>query len=342
MKVKKKFMKKKIYFSKLYDDEMLNIKKDFYLENNFNLNKVKRINYLYKKQPKRKNCQNCEYKIGSTDFSSFGVDYIICKNCNHLNGKFENTLEFAYNLYRGEKSKLYSLNYEKNYRRRVFKIYQPKVKFLKKVLKKDFTLTDIGSGAGHFLKALEIEKVKSIGFETSKYLVKLSKMFLKTNTVKLIEFNEICKIIENVETNCISLIGVLEHLCDPNLAIKSFKKSKAEYLYISVPLFSLSSILEHANPNVYPRQLGGSHTHLYTKKSLDFLIKKFNLSILGEWWFGTDIADLHRILTNGFSNKNSTYFYKFFNLYFTKYLNDFQKILDNNKICSEVHLVIKK
>lgn len=335
-------MKKIIYFSKSYDNEMLEIKKDFYLKNDYNFKKIKKINNLYKKEPKRKNCQNCEKKIGLKDFSSFEIDYIICKNCSHLNGKYENSDRFAYNLYRGEKSKLYSLNYEKDYERRVDKIYQPKVKFLKKVLKKKFTLTDICSGAGHFLKALELDKVKSTGYETSKHLVKLSKNFLKINNINLIKFNKIYETIENSKTTCISLIGVLEHLCDPNLAIRSFKKSKAKYLYISVPLFSFSSILEHANPKIYPRQLGGSHTHLYTKQSLDFLLRKYNLSILGEWWFGTDIADLHRILLSSSSKKNSKFFYKFFNLFFTDYMNDFQKVLDKNKVCSEVHLVIKK
>ena len=171
--------------------------------------------------------------------------------------------------------------------------------------------------------------------------LRLQKIF-KKNEIKLINFHDINKIIENSNTNCISLIGVLEHLTDPNAAIKSFKKSKSKYLYISVPLFSFSSFLEHANPSIFPRQLGGGHTHLYTKKSLNYLFKKFNLSIKGEWWFGTDFADLHRSLTNNFSNKNSKFFETNFQFFFSNYINQFQNILDRNKVCSEVHMLVKK
>ena len=334
-------MKKFVRFSKPYDDKMFKIKKDFYSNNQKNLLSIIKINNIYKNQPKRKKCQNCEKKIEQKDFSSFGIDYIICKNCSHLNGKYKNSEKFAYELYTGNQSKLYSLNYARDYNIRANKIYRPKVKFLKKIIK-NFTLTDIGSGAGHFLKALELEKVKSYGYETSQHLVKLSKRFLKRNQVRLTEFNNIYEIIKNCKTTCTSLIGVLEHLSDPNLAIQCFKKSKSKYLYISVPLFSLSTFLEHASPKIYPRHLGGSHTHLYTKKSLYFMIKKFNLSVAGEWWFGTDIADMHRILTNSFDSKNSILFKNFFDYFFTNYINEFQNILDRNKICSEVHMLIKK
>lgn len=336
-------MKKLIHFSKPYNKNMFKIKQNFYFNNKQNLNSILKINNIYKKQKKRKKCQNCEKKLNRKDFTSFGIDYIICKNCTHLNGKNENSKKFAYELYSGEKSKLYSINYSKDFKNRVKNIYRPKVKFLKKAInKKNFTLTDIGSGAGHFIKALELENVKSYGYETSKHLVKISKKFTKKNKISLIEFSKIYEIIENCDSTCISLIGVLEHLSDPNFAIKCFKKSKSKFLYISVPLFSFSTFLEHANPSIYPRQLGGSHTHLYTKKSLTFLLKKFNLSLVGEWWFGTDFADLHRVLLNNFSKKNSVFFKKHFNFFFSDYINKFQEVLDKNKICSEVHLIVKK
>jgi 2-polyprenyl-3-methyl-5-hydroxy-6-metoxy-1,4-benzoquinol methylase len=335
-------MKKIVIYSKSYDSKMFKIKKDFYLNNKKNLQSIININNIYKRQTKRDNCQNCEKKINSKDFSSFGIDYIICKKCLHLNGKYQNSNKFAYELYKGEKSKFYSLNYIKDFKGRVESIYRPKVKFLKKIIKDKFTLTDIGSGAGHFLKALEIENIKSSGYETSNHLVKIAKKFIKKNKIELMDFHKINKIIENNKSDCISLIGVLEHLSDPNLAIKSFKESKSKYLYISVPLFSFTTFLEHANPKVFPRQLGGGHTHLYTKKSLYYLFKKYKLNIIGEWWFGTDMPDLYRTLTNNFSSKNSKFFETNFHSFFSNYINEFQHILDKNKVCSEVHIVVKK
>ena len=113
-------------------------------------------------------------------------------------------------------------------------------------------------------------------------------------------------------------------------------------LFVQGPLFSFSSFLEHANPKIFPRHLGGDHTHLYTKESLNYLFKKNRLTIIGEWWFGTDFADLHRTMSNNFSVKNSNFFQDCFQKFFSNYINDFQNILDKNKICSEVHMVVSK
>ena len=335
-------MKKVVKFSKQYDTDMFMIKKNFYLNNDKNLLKKLEMNKRYKKQKKRNKCQNCEKKIKINDFQSFSIDYTICRNCSHLNGKYQNSFKFAYELYKGESSKIYSLNYIRDFKKRVQSIYRPKVKFLKQVIKKNFSITDIGSGGGHFLKACELEKIRATGFETSDHLVKVAKKFIKKNKIQNIVFEDINQIIEKNESDCISLIGVLEHLIDPNLAIKSFRQSKSNYLYLSVPLFSFSSFLEHANPNVFPRQLGGDHTHLYTKDSLNYLFKKNKLKIIGEWWFGTDFADLHRTLVNNFSSKSSNFFQMQFQKFFSNHINDFQKILDKNQICSEVHMVVKK
>jgi hypothetical protein len=129
-------MKKITFYGKVYDENFFRIKKNFYLNNKKNLNSITKINSNYKAQTKRKKCQNCEKKIEKIDFLSFGVGYIICKNCSHLNGKYENSKKFAYQLYSGGNSKRYSLNYAKDYNTRVQKIYRPKVKFLKKIIKK--------------------------------------------------------------------------------------------------------------------------------------------------------------------------------------------------------------
>ena len=50
---------------------------------------------------------------------------------------------------------------------------------MKSVLKKNINLIDLGSGGGHFLKALETEKIKGVGFETNEILINLAKKKLK-------------------------------------------------------------------------------------------------------------------------------------------------------------------
>ena len=335
-------MKKIVKFSKPYDNEIFKIKKDFYENNLSNLKSIIKINKIYKSQKLRKYCQNCNYRISKKDFISYKISYSLCKKCTHLNGIYEITNDFAYKLYKGSKSKLYSLNYIKDYNLRVKKIYIPKVNFLKEVLKEEISILDIGSGGGHFVKACEKKNILATGYESSKHLVDLSKKFLKKNKMNLIDMNDLDKIILKNKYDCVSLIGVLEHLQNPNKILNSFVKSQSKYLYFSVPLFSFSTFIEHSNQDIFPRQLGGGHTHLYTKESIYYQARKKNLKIIGEWWFGTDFADLYRTLINKFSINSSMLFKEKFDHFFLKHINEFQKVLDKNKSPSEVHIVLKK
>ena len=138
------------------------------------------------------------------------------------------------------------------------------------------------------------------------------------------------------------MIGVLEHLVEPNLILDAFKKSKIKYLYISVPLFSLSTFIENSFKNIFPRQLSGGHTHLYTEKSLNFLANKYNLKIIGEYWFGTDIPDLFRSLVCSGNILNKKVYFNQLNHKFSRFVDELQSVLDKNKVCSEVHLIFKK
>ena len=110
-------------------------------------------------------------------------------------------------------------------------------------------------------------------------------------------------ILNDKNSNVLSMICVLAHLEEPNELIELYKKSNIKYLFFSVPLFSLSVFLENSFKNVSPRHLAASHTNLYTKESLDYLAKN-NLEIAGEWWFGADFPDLYRSLINSSTNHN--------------------------------------
>ena len=118
---------------------------------------------------------------------------------------------------------------------------------MKSVIKKNIQVLDIGCGGGHFLKALEMKKIIAQGFETSKILCNLGKSKLKKNKIYNSNFSDIYeKVLNNKDFNTVSLLEVLEHLTDPHSFLKAFRKSKAEYLYISVPTFSLSVFLENS------------------------------------------------------------------------------------------------
>lgn len=331
-----------IKFSKSYKS-LLKIKKNFYIDNTSNLKLVKKINQFYKKQTKRNNCKNCNTKLNKPIFKNFDIDYISCSRCGHLNGSYEDTNKFVEWLYSKDDGENYSYNYSKNFNLRVKNIYKPKVKFLKKVLKKKINLLDLGSGAGHFVRACEMLNINAMGLEPSKKLCLIGNKFLKKNKLIHKDMESMNNYIEKSETfNVISMISVLEHLQKPNHIIKSIIKSKIEYIYLCVPLFSFSVLIENSFKNVFPRHLAGAHTHLYTEKSLKFLAKKFDLEIIGEWWFGTDIADLYRSLLITSTNYNTKKYNFFLKKYLFNHLDEIQNILDKKKMCSEVHMVLKK
>ena len=92
-------MNKIIKYSKSYK-KIDEIKSDFTSLNSIFLNKVKKINKIYKKQPIRKNCKICNSTNLQSFIFSFGIEYRICKNCSHLNGKYQDTKKFANLVYK--------------------------------------------------------------------------------------------------------------------------------------------------------------------------------------------------------------------------------------------------
>ena len=276
-------------------------KESFFKENDRLLENVKKVNTFYLEQPKRKKCKTCSAPIKNSHLTIHSVPYSICVKCGHLNGLHEDTFEFSSQLYSENDGQDYAINYKNNYTERVEDIYKPKAEFLIECLKfidniEDFNVTDIGCGGGHFVKALEEYAISSVGFDTNKQLINLGNSMMNSNILEQINIDEINTYILNSKSKVLSLVGVLEHLNDPIGALEAFKKSASKYLYLQVPLFSFSALLESIHPTVFPRQLNAGHTHLYTESSIDFLCEKYELSKIGEWWFGTDMVDLFRHL----------------------------------------------
>ncbi len=331
----------KLKFSKSYNS-IFKIKKDFFNENKKNYLNIQKINKRYLKQPIRKNCKICNSKLPKKIFFQHLIDYSICKKCGHLNGLNQDTNKFTDWLYNQDTGKNYSYNYTRNFTKRFKEIYIPKAKFLKSVLKKNINLIDLGSGGGHFLKALETEKIKGLGFETNEILINLAKKKLKKNKISKFEMNKFKKSINDKQFNVLSMIAVLEHLNDPHEIMNLFIKSKLKYLYISIPLFSLSALIENSFKNIFPRHLGGAHTHLFTLNSINYFKRKYRLKSIGEWWFGTDIPDLFRSLHATSNSYDKKHYSKFLNKYLFSSINELQNVLDKKKICSEVHLILKK
>ena len=332
-------MSKKVFFSKPLKD-ISKIKSNFFKDNDKLLKQALSWNKIYSKQKKRVNCINCGSKLKSFDFKSHLAKYVFCKKCNHFNGFNLETDNFYKAMYINKKGEKFSKFYTYDYRNRVKNIYHPKLRFVRKVIPKIGSILDLGCGVGHFIKACEEKFINSIGYDVNKTSIKYGQKLLKKNKIFHFKQEDIFEKIKNSKENVITMFGVIEHLKNPNKVFENFNLSNSKFLVLSVPTFSLTVLLEHIFKNIYPRQLGGVHTHLYTYKSLNYIFKKYNLKIAGEWWFGTDLMDFQRSLVGG-DLKNQK-FIKIVNDYFKNISDEMQNSIDKKKLSSEAHIILKK
>jgi SAM-dependent methyltransferase len=340
--MKKKYSKSSTFY--------LPTKSDFFSANADLLNKALKQNKFYSTQPKRDLCKLCGANIqASVDFVSHGVGYVFCDDCNHLNGIYEDTKTFVENLYMSDAGVEYASNYiDEHFEKRVEDIYLPKVDFLVNTLPpKVNNILDVGCGSGYFVYAALIRNLKAVGLDVSKTMVEFGnsqiERLIKTSPLLSEEEDGFFEAIKKTDADVISAIGVIEHLREPQRFFDAFKQSKATYLYYSVPMFSLSVVLENVSDDIFPRQLSGGHTHLFTEDSIVKMNQIIGVSSIGEWRFGTDFMDLYRHLMIKMDAKNvSQKMINFLHDGFGSKIDELQNILDSNHACSEIHVVAAK
>jgi hypothetical protein len=335
-------------------ESLISLKQIFFKNNDDLLTKGDKVNELYSQQPKRFNCKNCDSLLENESFKNQYVTYSICTHCGHLNGVHEDTDSFCSTIYTENKgtdyAELYSSKGVVEYDQRVKSIYVPKAQFLFDSLTElgndptIFKYADIGAGTGYFLSALKsINLNKILGFEPSESQVSLGNRLLGENLLHQINLDDTVDKIREIDTDVVTMIGVLEHVQNPReilTAISANKKIK--YLYISVPLFSFTVFFELVFPEVMKRHLTGGHTHLYTESSLKHMAKEFNLDIVASWWFGSDMIDLFRSVSVSLEkNKDTKQISSTWSELFSPVIDDLQLRIDEKHMSSEVHMILK-
>tara|TARA_B100000787_G_C16160325_1_gene281064 strand:- start:113 stop:1243 length:1131 start_codon:yes stop_codon:yes gene_type:complete len=328
----------------------LNTKQDFFSSNEALLHKSHVQNDFYASQPKRQICKICQSTLPhSVDFHSHNVDYVFCEVCSHLNGCFEDTKSFVENLYISDEGFDYSKNYiDDNYLQRTTDIYIPKVDFLVTTLpSKKYEILDVGCGSGYFVLASLLRNISVSGLDVSKKMVEFGNSQISQHSnqqpLLFVEENDFYEQILDSNADIVSAIGVIEHLREPQKFFEAFQKSSAQYLYYSVPMFSLSVVLENVFKSVFPRQLSGGHTHLFTESSISKMNNLIGVTSIGEWRFGTDGMDLYRhLLTNLQANQSSQKMIDFLYSGFGEKIDEIQSIFDENHFCSEIHVIASK
>ena len=333
----------------------LYFKQDFFNKNDKKLKEFKDISNIYRVQPKRKNCKICNQNISfdkNEYFTKWGIKYSFCKNCNHLNGEFEDTNEFCNHVYTDNDGEEYSKTYvssKSDFYKRVDSIYKPKAEFLRESLNKISRLTtdiaDLGAGSGHFLAAArDIGFKKCMGYEPSKTMVDFGNSVLGDNLLNKIDIKNIVNIAKNIEAETVSMIFVLEHVQNPREILYQISKNNSiKNLFISVPLYSLSIFIESVFDKVMPRHLAAGHTHLFTKGSIANICKEYGFEIASEWWFGSDITDLFRsFLINMNLEQENNYLKDLVKKDFFPILDCMQSSLDKSEFCGEIHMLLTK
>ena len=341
-------MIKKKYSKKILNYKDRNI--TYFLENDEMLNEQVKINKFYASQPKRKNCKLCNEQLTMrSDFYQFGVKYIFCDKCSHLNGENEDTIEFINFLYKSEEGASYNkLLLDKGFKDRAKEVYAPKRDFLLSSLpEKNITVLDVGCGIGHFVFTMIDSGKKAFGIDIGKAGIdygnhQISETLNQKPLVGCSE-TEFIEKIKNTEANVISALGVIEHLREPNKFFEAFKDSRSKYLFYSVPMFSMSTIFENIFSGIFPRQLSGGHTHLFTEESIKMMHNICDVKPIAEWRFGTDMIDLYRSMKISLDKNNcSERVTRYLDNSFYKNIDDLQNTLDESHFCSEIHIVAEK
>lgn len=325
-------------------------KSNYFDKNDSLLREETARNNIYKLQPLRSLCKICRNKLNcDIDFSSHGVGYKFCPSCGHLNGGHEETEAFINAIYVDDSAGDYSADYlDSNFSERTRNIYIPKVDFLlESVGHEKFNLLDVGCGSGYFVHACKLRGISASGIDVSHSMVEFGnkQLFFVTGErpLKFVGTSDFYEHVKTTDCVVVSAIGVIEHLKNPHDLLTAFQQSNAEYLYYSVPMFSTSVALENVFENVYPRQLAGGHTHLFTESSIERMHSLFDLKAVAQWRFGTDIMDLYRSLLIALTaNGASKNFIERIMLGLGSKINELQTVLDKNDFCSEIHCLVKK
>lgn len=333
---------------------LIKYKDDFFLKNKESRNRYIELLKTYSQQPLRHKCKNCDDELSNSSnkvLTIQGVQYIICKKCGHFNGAHEDSDEFCNYLYAEDDGNNYSANYisenKENYLNRTKDIYEPKAEFLKDSLMEHnyfpATLCDFGTGAGYFLKAALNCGFPSVkGYEPSISLAGLGNAIINEDLIKTHTLDDIYSLVEECDSEVVSFIGVLEHLRNPRKVLSIIKQNQnIKFIYISVPLFSPTVIIESMLNAATTRHLAGGHTHLYTEDSINYICKEFGLKRVSEWWFGLEASDLYRSISVTLRDSEQTVLEEQWNNFFLPMIDEMQAIFDKRKICSEVHMLLQ-
>ena len=343
------------YGKSIYD--FFTVKQEkFFTSNDSWVAESEKLTAIYKGQNIRKFCKICESPISSESlFNNHGTNYYQCSICGHINGEFDDGVEYATALYADKKNDLYGSEYreasEEAYVSRLDAIYVPKARFLIDTLSKiepeykTFNYLDIGAGAGYMVGALDRFFVQASGVEVDENQVAYANKRLGGDRINLINIDTMANYIKETDKQVLTFINVLEHITNLTETLDMIKSNtNIKYVFFCVPKIGLTCALEVVFPEVWARHIGGGggHTHLFTKSSLRWICEKYDFEPIASWDFGTDIMDLYRSLVVMLNKMSaSDIFITQLSDLFMAHADAMQQVIDKSEMASETHMILR-
>lgn len=331
--------------------DLIGIKSDFFEHNDKNLAMADDMADALLAQPLRTECKMCHTPFdGEILYKSHKMGYYLCKKCGHLSSEHADTDAFADKVYiQDNYAGNYSAQDKENYEKRLDMIYIPKAQFLVDCLKKDgidvgdIRLLDDGAGSGYFVRAMLKLGADAEGIEISPAQVRFANDMAGRDILTQIDAAHITQAIKDTDRSVISAIGVLEHIIMLDETLQAIADNKnIKYLYLSVPMFSFSAMFEASHQSCYNRHVGGTHTHLFSDKSLQFMADRMGFEIADTWKFGSDIMDLYRFICVCLEQNGNPGAKEIFSQQFLPLIDKLQLVVDESEFASEVHMLLKR
>ncbi|MCR4907236.1 MAG: class I SAM-dependent methyltransferase [Lachnospiraceae bacterium] len=331
--------------------EVLKIKNDFFEQNGKMLELSAHQADVLLAQPLRKKCKICGCALpDETMYSSQRMEYLVCPECGHVNSRHEDTEAFARAVYLEDPYEHhYSEADREAYLKRMRTIYIPKAEFLLETLegeglnKDGIRILDDGAGSGYFVRACQELGLTALGIEISEAQVQFANEMAGTDILKTVPGEEIPAFLSVAEFNVFSFIGVLEHIVNLQEVTEAIRDNEnVQYVYLSVPMISLSCVLEAANQDCYNRHAGGTHTHLFTDSSIERMAENMGFTVHRTWKFGSDMMDLFRMLCVKLDEGGNRSMKEYFSPKFLSMIDELQEVVDRHEFASEIHAILKR
>ena len=203
---------------------------------------------------------------------------------------------------------------------------------------------ELGSGAGYFLRACELEGLASaVGYEIDANLIEQSKGALEKSTIHRSEVS-LAELVRTTRHDIYVSWFVLEHIDDLASVWRAFAdKPTGTFFAFSVPTFGFSTVFESVVSSHYARNLDSVfHTQLFTNESIAHGLNAAGLDMVAEWVFGQDSADLFRCLLKGVEGNYNDEFLRSLRPQFEALADSIQSSIDHAHFADARHILAVK